>query len=97
MEKLLYSVFYQSFDGFFVWRTDFNELDQAKEFLKSKVFLFDGVNFHFILKDEMMLILIPETITIHPFLVTSHFFLFAVIILPAGGKVATYISGFIYF
>jgi len=33
MEKLPYSVFYQSPDGFFVCRTDFKELEQADEFI----------------------------------------------------------------
>jgi hypothetical protein len=56
MEKLPYSVFYQSPDGFFVCRTDFIGLEQAEEFIASKIFTFNGAKFHFILKDGKKLI-----------------------------------------
>ncbi|MDN3584954.1 hypothetical protein [Mucilaginibacter flavus] len=56
MQNLPYSVFYQSPDGFFVCRTDFNELEQAEEFIASRIFIFDGAKFHFVLKDGKKLI-----------------------------------------
>lgn len=56
MEKLPYSVFYQSPDGFFVCRTDFKALEQADEFIASRIFIYDGAKFHFILKDGKTLI-----------------------------------------
>lgn len=56
MEKLPYSVFYQSPDGFFVCRTDFKELEQADEFIASGIFKYDHAKFHFILKDGKTLI-----------------------------------------
>lgn len=56
MEALTYSVFFQAPDGFFVCRTDFSDLESADDFLTSKVFIFDGAKFHFILKDGKELV-----------------------------------------
>lgn len=56
MEKLPYSVFYQSPDGFFVCKTDFKDLEQAEGFITSGVFISDGAKFHFILEDGKTLI-----------------------------------------
>lgn len=56
MEKLPYSVFYHSPDGFFVCKTDFLDLDQAERFITSGMFTHDGAEFHFILKDGKHLI-----------------------------------------
>lgn len=46
-----FSVFYQSPDGFFVCRTDFSSMEIAELFILSKIFIFDGAVFHFILKN----------------------------------------------
>jgi hypothetical protein len=56
MEKLPYSVFYQSPDGFFVCKTDFKDLDEAEGFITSGIFTLDGAKFHFILEDGKNLI-----------------------------------------
>ncbi|TFF34580.1 hypothetical protein [Mucilaginibacter psychrotolerans] len=56
MGNLPYSVVYQSPDGFFVCRTDFNKLENAEEFITSKIFIYNGAKFHFILKDGKELI-----------------------------------------
>jgi len=56
MEKLPYSVFYQSPDGFFVCKTDFKDLDETEGFIASEIFTRDGAKFHFILEDGKNLI-----------------------------------------
>jgi len=56
MDKLPYSVFYQSPDGFFVCKTDFKDLDEAEGFKTSEIFTRDGAEFHFMLKDGKHLI-----------------------------------------
>jgi hypothetical protein len=56
MEKLHYSVFYHSPDGFFVCRTDFKDLKQAEDFITSAIFIQDGGKFHFMLEDGKKLI-----------------------------------------
>lgn len=56
MPKDIFSVFYQSPDGFFVCRTDFLSLEIAEKFIISKIFIFDGAVFHFILKNGNTLV-----------------------------------------
>ncbi|TWR24761.1 hypothetical protein FPZ43_17860 [Mucilaginibacter pallidiroseus] len=56
MAPTIYSVFYHSPDGFLVCRTDFDNLEEAENFLQTKLFIFDGAEFHFMLKDGRFLV-----------------------------------------